>query len=99
MGFDEYHPLTHSGSNLSSNGIGYTVADALDTMYIMGKPLREEYTHARDWIERELTFEHAGPVSTFEVRHSIIAQLYTRCVTVCNRPPSGFLEVSSVHML
>ncbi|KAJ7362594.1 glycoside hydrolase, partial [Mycena albidolilacea] len=43
FGDDEYHPVSHRGSNLGSGGgIGYTVADALDTMLLMG--LESEYT-------------------------------------------------------
>jgi hypothetical protein len=67
MGFDEYHPISHRGSNLgSSGGIGYTVVDALDTMLLMG--LDAEYQRARSWVEKELTFERHGYFSTFEVR-------------------------------
>lgn len=67
MGADEYHPIGHRGSNISSSGgIGYTIADAIDTMYIMG--LDAEYSRARQWIQEELTFDREGIFSTFEVR-------------------------------
>ncbi len=66
MGSDEYHPISHSGSNISSNGgIGYTVVDALDTMYIMG--LQDDYTRARKWVKDKLSFDREGTFSTFEV--------------------------------
>jgi uncharacterized protein YyaL (SSP411 family) len=67
MGADEYHPISHEGSNLTeAGGIGYTVVDALDTMLLMG--LDAEYLRARDWIEHKQTFERDAEFSTFEVR-------------------------------
>jgi len=66
MGADEYHPISHEGTNLTSaGGIGYTVVDSLDTMLIMG--LNEEYQLARSWVENELTFDKDSAFSTFEV--------------------------------
>ncbi|KAJ7872855.1 glycoside hydrolase [Mycena olivaceomarginata] len=64
---DEYHPISHRGSNLGSGaGIGYTVVDALDTMLLMG--LESEYTRARTWVQEKLSFERPGYFSTFQVR-------------------------------
>ena len=69
MGADEYHPISHGGSNLTeAGGIGYTVVDALDTMLIMG--LNEEYQRARSWVADEMSFERDANFSTFEVRLS-----------------------------
>ena len=66
MGSDEYHPISHTGSNISkSGGFGYTVVDALDTMYIMG--LQDDYNKARYWIKNSLSFDREGVFSTFEV--------------------------------
>ena len=66
MGSDEYHPISKQGSNLSkSGGIGYTVTDAIDTMYIMG--LKDEYSRARQWVDKKLTFDREGNFNTFEV--------------------------------
>jgi hypothetical protein len=66
MGADEYHPISKQGSNLSSSGgIGYTVTDAIDTMFIMG--LDNEYSRARKWIATKLTFDRQGDFNTFEV--------------------------------
>lgn len=66
MGSDEYHPISRRGSNIStSGGIGYTVVDALDTMYIMG--LQSEYLRARHWIKTRLSFDRNGHFSVFEV--------------------------------
>lgn len=67
MGFDEYKPISRKGQNLSkSSGIGYTIVDAIDTMYLMG--LKSEYEVARQWIETELSFNlSSSTYSTFEV--------------------------------
>ena len=67
MGDDEYHPISHKGSNLTeAGGIGYTVVDAIDTMLLMG--LDGEYVRARSWVEHKLSFERDAEFNTFEVR-------------------------------
>ena len=67
MGDDEYHPISHKGSNLTeAGGIGYTIVDAIDTMLLMG--LDNEYVRARSWVERKLSFERDAEFNTFEVR-------------------------------
>ena len=67
MGDDEYHPLSRRGSNLTeAGGVGYTVADSIDTMLIMG--LRDEYQRSKEWIQNRLSFDRDGDFSTFEVR-------------------------------
>ena len=66
MGADEYHPIEHSGSNLSeAGGVGYTIIDSLDTMLIMG--LHDEASRVREWIDTKLTFDRNGTFNTFEV--------------------------------
>ena len=67
MGADEYHPISRKGSNLTeAGGIGYTVADSIDTMLLMG--LDREYLRARSWIEHHLSFDRNASFNTFEVR-------------------------------
>src|SRR5579863_1126189 len=66
MGADTYHPISHDGSNIAAaGGIGYTVVGALDTMLLM--VLKAEYLRARDWVEKELTFDRDADFNTFEV--------------------------------
>jgi hypothetical protein len=73
-GSDEYHPVSHTGSNLtSSGGIGYMIIDALDTMHIMG--LTSEYEHARLWIADSLSFDRPGLVNAFEVTIRVLGGL------------------------
>ncbi|KAJ7093559.1 glycoside hydrolase [Mycena epipterygia] len=74
FGFDEYHPISHSGSNLGfEGGIGYTVVDALDTMLLMG--LTPEYERARKWVKEELSFARQGYYSTFETTIRVLGGL------------------------
>ncbi|KAF5384592.1 hypothetical protein D9757_007472 [Collybiopsis confluens] len=74
FGFDEYHPISKRGENLSrQGGIGYTVTDAIDTMYLMG--LGPEFQRARTWIEKELVFERSGVFSTFETTIRVLGGL------------------------
>ncbi|THH04887.1 hypothetical protein EW145_g5199 [Phellinidium pouzarii] len=74
MGADEYHPISHEGTNLSSaGGIGYTVVDSLDTMMIMG--LEDEVVRARKWIAEKLSFDKDGSFSTFETTIRVLGGL------------------------
>ncbi|KAG6852793.1 hypothetical protein C0991_009096 [Blastosporella zonata] len=74
MGDDEYHPISHTGSNLTSaGGIGYTVIDSLDTMLLMG--LTPEYTRARSWVANKLSFERDGNFNTFETTIRVLGGL------------------------
>lgn len=74
MGADEYHPISHHGTNLSqAGGIGYTVVDSLDTMMIMG--LEEEVARARKWIDEKLSFDKDGSFSTFETTIRVLGGL------------------------
>ncbi|RDB27311.1 Mannosyl-oligosaccharide 1,2-alpha-mannosidase MNS3 [Hypsizygus marmoreus] len=74
MGDDQYHPISKKGTNLTdAGGIGYTIVDAIDTMQIMG--LTEEYTRARAWIEKSLSFDRNGKFNTFEITIRILGGL------------------------
>ncbi|KAH7915749.1 glycoside hydrolase family 47 protein [Hygrophoropsis aurantiaca] len=74
MGDDEYHPFSHMGTNLTSaGGIGYTVADSIDTMLIMG--LDEEYQRARTWIAEKLSFDRDANFNTFETTIRVMGGL------------------------
>lgn len=67
MGADEYRPISHDGSNIAAaGGIGYTVVGALDSMLLMG--LDAEYRRAREWVEKELSFDRDADFNTYEVR-------------------------------
>ncbi|KAE9387781.1 glycoside hydrolase family 47 protein [Gymnopus androsaceus JB14] len=110
MGSDEYHPISKKGENLlPSGGIGYTVADAIDTMYLMG--LEPEYQRARTWIETKLNFDQKGSVSTFRgttirVLGGLLSTYYltsdrlflTRAVDLADRLVTAFDTVSGLPL-
>ncbi|RDX50571.1 glycoside hydrolase [Lentinus brumalis] len=74
MGDDEYHPISHEGTNLTeAGGIGYTVVDSIDTMLIMG--LQDEYERARQWVAEKLTFEQDANFNTFETTIRVLGGL------------------------
>ncbi|KAH7924484.1 glycoside hydrolase [Leucogyrophana mollusca] len=74
MGDDEYHPFSHTGSNLTAaGGIGYTVADSIDTMLIMG--LDDEYQRARTWVAEKLSFDRDAEFNTFETTIRVMGGL------------------------
>ncbi|KAL0566108.1 mannosyl-oligosaccharide alpha-1,2-mannosidase, partial [Marasmius crinis-equi] len=76
FGADEYHPLTKRGSNFSVNGgVGYCIVDAIDTMILIGEPLKAEYTRAREWIANDLSFDRNGSFSTFETTIRVLGGL------------------------
>ncbi|KAF7196002.1 Mannosyl-oligosaccharide 1,2-alpha-mannosidase [Pseudocercospora fuligena] len=63
-GYDEYHPVSHTGKFMTPSGLGWIVVDALDTMMLMN--LTTELTHARQWIHSNLTYDQDHDVNTFE---------------------------------
>jgi hypothetical protein len=62
-GRDELKPLSNNGVD-NWGGMGVTLVDSLDTLWIMG--MKDEYNEAKEWIEKDLSFDHAGTVSVFE---------------------------------
>ncbi|KAI0326772.1 glycoside hydrolase [Cubamyces sp. BRFM 1775] len=74
MGDDEYHPLSHKGTNLTeAGGIGYTVVDSIDTMILMG--LHDEYARAREWVATKMSFERDAEFNTFETTIRVLGGL------------------------
>ncbi|KAB5593388.1 Mannosyl-oligosaccharide alpha-1,2-mannosidase [Ceratobasidium theobromae] len=79
FGADEYHPLSHKGSNLTTaGGIGYTIADSLDTIILMqqqGYGLDAEYERARAWVKDTLSFDRDANFNTFETTIRVLGGL------------------------
>ncbi|KAJ1811228.1 mannosyl-oligosaccharide alpha-1,2-mannosidase [Coemansia sp. RSA 2523] len=73
FGHDDYFPLSHRGSNFTHLGIGYIVADVLDTLWLMG--LRDEYKMGRDFLANQVSFDQRGTVSLFESTIRILGGL------------------------
>mmetsp|Transcript_6421 Transcript_6421/g.19429 ORF Transcript_6421/g.19429 Transcript_6421/m.19429 type:complete len:490 (+) Transcript_6421:245-1714(+) len=62
-GYDELQPQSRSGVDTFS-GMGMTVLDSLDTLYMMG--LKSRFEQARDWVVNEFNVDKVGQVSIFE---------------------------------
>ncbi|KAH8338292.1 hypothetical protein KR074_010052 [Drosophila pseudoananassae] len=54
-------------------GLGLSIVDSLDTMYIMG--LDDEFKEARDWVENSLRFDTKRDVNLFEVTIRVLGGL------------------------
>ncbi|XP_044485674.1 mannosyl-oligosaccharide 1,2-alpha-mannosidase MNS1-like [Mangifera indica] len=71
-GQDELQPQTKNGVN-SFGGLGATLIDALDTLYIMG--LDEQFQRARDWVANSLDFNKDHEASVFETTIRVVGGL------------------------
>lgn len=63
-GKDEFHPISKTGKNMVSGGMGWIIIDALDTMYLMG--LTEYLATAKTWVLDTHTFDVDAEVNVFE---------------------------------
>uniref|UniRef100_A0A8C9F235 alpha-1,2-Mannosidase n=1 Tax=Pavo cristatus TaxID=9049 RepID=A0A8C9F235_PAVCR len=70
-GHDELKPLSKSYSEWF--GLGLTLIDALDTMWILG--LKEEFEEARKWVANDLAFDKNVDVNLFESTIRILGGL------------------------
>nr|POF08089.1 mannosyl-oligosaccharide 1,2-alpha-mannosidase mns1 [Quercus suber] len=71
-GQDELQPQSKNGVN-SFGGLGATVIDSLDTLYIMG--LEEQFQKAREWIANSLDFNKDYEASVFETTIRVVGGL------------------------
>ncbi|XP_076320901.1 endoplasmic reticulum mannosyl-oligosaccharide 1,2-alpha-mannosidase-like isoform X2 [Tachypleus tridentatus] len=70
-GQDHLKPVSKSYHNWF--GVGLTLIDALDTMYIMG--LKKEFQEARDWVANKLNFNINKDVNFFETTIRVLGGL------------------------
>ncbi|XP_044270175.1 endoplasmic reticulum mannosyl-oligosaccharide 1,2-alpha-mannosidase [Tribolium madens] len=70
-GHDHLKPITEGYSDWF--GLGLSIVDAIDTIYIMG--LTKEYKEAREWIEKHLHFDVNRDVNLFEVTIRVLGGL------------------------
>ncbi|XP_075041487.1 endoplasmic reticulum mannosyl-oligosaccharide 1,2-alpha-mannosidase-like [Mixophyes fleayi] len=70
-GYDELKPISKSYSEWF--GLGLTLIDALDTMWIMG--MKEEFQEAKEWVASKLTFDKNVDVNLFESTIRILGGL------------------------
>ncbi|KAK7372159.1 hypothetical protein VNO80_05530 [Phaseolus coccineus] len=71
-GQDELQPQSKSGVN-SFGGLGATLIDSLDTLYIMG--LNEQFQKAREWVANSLDFNKDYEASVFETTIRVVGGL------------------------
>ncbi|XP_008322499.1 endoplasmic reticulum mannosyl-oligosaccharide 1,2-alpha-mannosidase isoform X2 [Cynoglossus semilaevis] len=70
-GHDELKPISKTFGEWF--GLGLTLIDSLDTMWIMG--LKEEFEEAKQWVEKELSFDRNVDVNLFETTIRILGSL------------------------
>ncbi|EST04831.2 Glycoside hydrolase, family 47 [Kalmanozyma brasiliensis GHG001] len=90
-GYDEYHPISKHGSNLSGKhgqGIGYTIVDTLDTLILMG--LKDDYEEARDWVRDELSWDVPGRMNVFETTIRTLGGLLSAAALIRDPPHPAF---------
>ena len=68
-GYDELQPLTKRGKT-AFGGLGATVIDSLDTLWIMG--LKDQYSRARNWVSERLHFDRNYEASVFETTIRVV---------------------------
>ncbi|KAK9717504.1 mannosyl-oligosaccharide alpha-1,2-mannosidase [Basidiobolus ranarum] len=73
FGFDEYHPVSKTGTNMIPKGMGYTIIDSLDTIILMN--LTDEFDAAREWISTSLDFNQTEAVNVFETTIRVLGGL------------------------
>ncbi|GMI89877.1 ALPHA-MANNOSIDASE IB, alpha-mannosidase 1 [Hibiscus trionum] len=71
-GNDELQPQSRNGVD-SFGGLGATLIDALDTLYIMG--LDEQFQKAREWVAKSLDFNKDYDASVFETTIRVVGGL------------------------
>lgn len=64
FGYDEFHPRSKDKRQMTPQGMGWIIVDALDTMMLMN--LTTELAHARQWVHHNLTYDQDHDVNTFE---------------------------------
>ncbi|XP_014791191.1 endoplasmic reticulum mannosyl-oligosaccharide 1,2-alpha-mannosidase isoform X1 [Octopus bimaculoides] len=70
-GHDELRPVAKTYHDWF--GVGLTMVDALDTMFIMG--LNEEFKEARSWVEKHMILDINQDVNLFEITIRILGGL------------------------
>ncbi|KAG8868620.1 mannosyl-oligosaccharide alpha-1,2-mannosidase, partial [Tulasnella sp. 331] len=91
FGYDEYYPLSHTGSYLSGAGVGYSIVDSIDTMMLMkatgDREIDGMYNRAKKWIDKKLDFSQVGQVNTFETTIRVLGGLLSAHALSASPPP------------
>ena len=70
-GHDHLKPISKSAQNWF--GLGLTLIDSLDTMYIMN--LKDEFEEAKDWVDNKLDLNIDKDVNLFETTIRVLGGL------------------------
>ena len=70
-GKDELKPVSKNSNEWFN--LGLTLVDALDTMWLMG--LTEEFSEAREWVEKEMVIAQDKDVNLFETTIRVLGGL------------------------
>jgi len=73
FGHDELMPVTKESRDWAVDGIGLTLIDSLDTLYLMG--LMAEFNEARDWLVNKFRIKRDGLISVFETTIRVVGGL------------------------
>ncbi|BBM97475.1 mannosyl-oligosaccharide alpha-1,2-mannosidase [Marchantia polymorpha subsp. ruderalis] len=71
-GFDELRPMSKTGVN-QFGGLGATIVDSLDTLYIMG--FHEQFKKASEWVSQNMNFNKHYGASVFETTIRVLGGL------------------------
>ncbi|SPO00892.1 related to alpha-mannosidase MNS1 [Cephalotrichum gorgonifer] len=63
-GKDQFFPISKGGKQMTPKGMGWIIIDSLDTMMLMN--LTSQLSHAREWLDKSLTWDQDQDVNTFE---------------------------------
>lgn len=72
-GRDELKPQSRTGHDWAPGGAGFTIIDALDTLWLM--ELKDEFYEGVDWIRKNLNFDKSTDISFFETTIRCLAGL------------------------
>jgi mannosyl-oligosaccharide alpha-1,2-mannosidase len=102
-GYDELKPLSRRGANWlneGSVGLGVTLVDSLDLLWLVG--LLDEFEEAKDWVKHELDVTINANVNVFEttirVLGGLLAAHFVSTHEAAFAAPSSSLAPSSLAL-
>lgn len=72
-GYDLFNPISKSRQNMAGDGIGWVIANGLDTLMLMN--MTTELQQARTWLSESLSFDKKQRISTYGAASRILGGL------------------------
>ena len=72
-GYDQFNPISKSRQNVAKGGVGWIIANSLDTLILMN--MTSELQQARNWLSSSLSFDKDQKLSSFGVGSRIFGGL------------------------